>query len=89
MRMTICEESINFYQKRLIFRKDQINNFLAQREKNFEEYRLLIHNLRIQIVLTRGLVEIPLSGDTRDFDDAILIPKTEIYRVNKLIKVSY
>lgn len=86
--MTVCADSINFIQKRINFQREKISQLIAEREKIFEAYKMLIHNFDVQIVLRRGLVEIPLSGDLSDFADAILIRKSEIYKINKLIKVS-
>lgn len=48
-----------------------------------------MHDIQVQIVLRRGLVEIPLTGDIKDFEDAILVPRKEIEDVNNKIKVRY
>lgn len=46
-----------------------------------------MHDIQIQIVLRRGLVELPLTGDIKDFEDCILVPRKEIEDINSKIKV--
>lgn len=43
---------------------------------------------QIQIVMKKGLVEIPTTGSVSDFDDAILINRTEVENINAVILVS-
>lgn len=46
-------------------------------------------NRNVQIVLKRGLIEIPLSGKMADFNDCILIHRSDVDEINKVIKVSW
>ena len=44
-------------------------------------------NRYVQIVMKRGLIEIPLSGNFSDFDDSILIHRSDVTDINKIILV--
>lgn len=43
-------------------------------------------NRSVQIVMKRGVVEIPLSGKISDFDNSILLHVTDVHDINKIIK---
>lgn len=45
-------------------------------------------NRSVQIVIQRGLIEIPLSGKLADFNDCILIHRSDVDEINKVIKVT-
>ena len=82
------EATIATFQKRVATKKEKIVLLNAELEKTRKDRLYLMHNKQVQVVLRRGLVEIPLSGDIfTDFTDAILVPKVEIEKVNKLIVV--
>lgn len=40
----------------------------------------------VQLVIKRGSIEVDLTGRLIDFDDAILIAKSEVDEINKLIR---
>ncbi|KAL1501408.1 hypothetical protein ABEB36_006732 [Hypothenemus hampei] len=81
-----AEAAINIFQKRVVTQKEKILILNTVLNKTRKDRLHLIHNKQVQLVLRRGLVEIPLNGDLfTDFADAILVPKSEIEYVNKLI----
>ncbi|XP_030768231.1 cilia- and flagella-associated protein 43 [Sitophilus oryzae] len=81
------DATLSTFQRRIATEKEKIANLNAQLEKTRDDRLYLLHNRQVQVVLRRGLVEIPLTGDLfTDFNDVILIPRTEIQRVNDMIK---
>ncbi|CAG9769684.1 unnamed protein product [Ceutorhynchus assimilis] len=80
------EATIATYQKRVASEKEIIVLLNAELDQTRADRLTLLHNNQVQFVLSKGLVEIPLTGDLyTDFVDAILLPKSEIYYVNSLI----
>jgi hypothetical protein len=45
-------------------------------------------NRTVQIVMKKGLIEIPLTGKLSDFEDCVLVHRSDIDDINKIIKVS-
>ncbi|XP_057663205.1 cilia- and flagella-associated protein 43 [Diorhabda carinulata] len=86
MEVSDGEGAIANCQKRLANKKEKNLKWIASIRKCRSDYLYLMHNIQIQIVLRRGLVEIPLTGDMKDFQDAILVPKKEVEQINHLIK---
>lgn len=82
------EQAVITFQKRIANKKEKIVKLQNDLERLRGEYLHLIHNLQIQIVMRKGLVELPLSGDVKDFEDAILVPRSEIEQINSRIKVT-
>ncbi|XP_066139211.1 cilia- and flagella-associated protein 43 isoform X2 [Euwallacea fornicatus] len=80
------EATISTFQKRVVTKKEKIVLLNTQLEETRKDRLKIIHNKQIQLVVRRGLVEIPMKGEFfTDFTDAILLPKAEIENVNKLI----
>lgn len=72
----------------LIDKKDTAAQLLAEL-RNLRTKKLeLVHDKCLQIVVKRGLVEIPTSGFISDYDGAILVDRHEIENVNSIIQVS-
>ncbi|XP_050303153.1 cilia- and flagella-associated protein 43 [Anthonomus grandis grandis] len=86
MQILEGEATIVTFQKRISTKKEKIAMLNGDLEATRQERMRLIHNKEVQTVLRRGLVEIPMTGELYDdFVDAILVPKSEIERVNHLI----
>ncbi|XP_019756358.2 cilia- and flagella-associated protein 43 [Dendroctonus ponderosae] len=80
------EATIATFQKRVATQKEKTAILNTELDQTRADRLYLIHNKQMQLVLRRGLVEIPLTGDLfTDFSDAILVPKAEIEYVNNLI----
>lgn len=43
-------------------------------------------NRTVQLVVKRGAIEVELQGNLSDFDDAILIAKSEVDQINRMIR---
>lgn len=79
--------AISTFQKRAANIKEINIDLQLELEKTRRDYLHLMHNLQTQIVMRKGLVEVPLTGDIKDFEDAILVPKSELDKLNTDIKV--
>ncbi|KAJ8921824.1 hypothetical protein NQ315_008456 [Exocentrus adspersus] len=79
------EATLTMFQKRVVVNKETVVKLLAELQRTRTDYLYLMHNIQMQVVLRRGLVELPLTGDIADFQDAVLVPKKEIEEINKLI----
>lgn len=87
-QMADGETTIVTFQRRLNLTKENVVKLTAELQQLRVDYLHLVHNLQIQIVLRRGLVELPLTGNINDFEDAVLVPKKEIQDINRLILVN-
>ncbi|CAH1176208.1 unnamed protein product [Phaedon cochleariae] len=86
MQISDGESTIATFHRRIAVKKEKNAQLDIDRQKSRADYLHLMHCLQIQVVLPRGLVEIPLTGDVHDFDDAMLVPKREIELINRTIK---
>nr|XP_023026688.1 cilia- and flagella-associated protein 43-like [Leptinotarsa decemlineata] len=86
MQIMFGEATVSSFQRRVAFKKEKNAKLLMEKQKVRSDYLYLNHNIQFQIVLRRGLVEIPLTGDIRDFQDAILVPRVEIENINEKIR---
>lgn len=87
MQLYDGEAVVANYQKRHMVKKEKNVKLSAKIRKCKENYLYHMHNIPVQIVLRKGLVEVPLSGEmVDDFEDAVLVPKKEIVQINELIK---
>ncbi|XP_055586101.1 cilia- and flagella-associated protein 43 isoform X2 [Uranotaenia lowii] len=86
IQLADSEAGLNAFQREIVIKK----NFLslqevkqAELQKNkFEDST----NRTVQIVLKRGLIEVPMSGETLDFDNCILIHRSDVDDINVIIK---
>nr|CAI5834168.1 unnamed protein product [Callosobruchus analis] len=86
MQISDGEATLATLQRRVHFKKDKIAKLNIDITKLRSDYLTAMHNTQMQIVLRRGLVEVPLSGSLTDFDDAILVPRKEIEAINAKIR---
>ncbi|KAJ8982465.1 hypothetical protein NQ317_000423 [Molorchus minor] len=80
-----CDITVATFQKRLAKFKENLSKLFANLEEARAEYVNLIHNIQTQVVLRRGLVEIPLDGQLENFDSAMIILKKEVEDINQHI----
>ncbi|XP_060535582.1 cilia- and flagella-associated protein 43 [Cylas formicarius] len=86
IQSTDGEATIATFHKRVVTQREKIAKLNEDLEQTRADRLHLMHNKQVQVVLRRGLVEIPLTGDIfTDFSDAILVPRKEIEEVNNLI----
>ncbi|KAK4881574.1 hypothetical protein RN001_004893 [Aquatica leii] len=79
------EYTMSLFEKYLNQEKD-----LGQKlQINLEQIRNtrlhLCHNIEIQLVLKQGIVEIPQAGSINDFNDAIMINRSDVETINRII----
>nr|CAH7727119.1 unnamed protein product [Callosobruchus chinensis] len=86
MQISDGEATLATLQRRVHFKKEKIGKLNIEISKLRSEYLTNMHNIQMQIVLRRGLVEVPLSGSINDFNDAILVPRKEIEEINAKIR---
>lgn len=79
--------AVSTIQKRISIRNDKIAALQTELENLRNDYLHHIHNFQCQLVMRRGLVELALTGEMKDFDDAILVRRAELEDINKRIKV--
>ena len=76
------------YAREVNSRKNQliaVEKYLME-QKEIRDYEST--NRNVQIVMKRGLIEIPLSGMLSDFNDCILIHRSDVDEINIVIRVS-
>ncbi|VEN41838.1 unnamed protein product [Callosobruchus maculatus] len=86
MQISDGEATLATLQRRVYFKKEKIAKLNVEIAKLRSDYLTNMHNTQMQIVLRRGLVEVPLTGSMHDFDDAILVPRKEIEEINTKIR---
>ncbi|KAJ8927377.1 hypothetical protein NQ314_020152, partial [Rhamnusium bicolor] len=69
------EVTIATFQKRLSLKKENLIRLGTELQQVRTDYLYLMHNMQVQLVLRRGLVETALTGELDDFKDAILFTK--------------
>ncbi|XP_044262211.1 cilia- and flagella-associated protein 43 [Tribolium madens] len=83
--LTEAETTSAAFHKRLHHKKElgaKLHNDLNDVR---QELMLMMCNGDVQIVLPRGLVEIPLSGSMSDYEDAVLICRKDVEEINRII----
>nr|CAD7449568.1 unnamed protein product [Timema bartmani] len=86
LEVTEADATVNVFQKKMIKNKEMLTSLQGELRVVRNEKLNLIHNLQIQLVMKQGLVEISIQGSISDFDDAILINRVCIDRMNETIK---
>lgn len=87
IEQTNIELSIQIYQKHLNEKKDRYSKLVNDLQTSRVEKLQFIHDKKIQLVVKRGLVEVPLTGFMNDFDNAVMVNRKEVEYVNGLIMV--
>nr|CAD7463112.1 unnamed protein product [Timema tahoe] len=86
LEVTEADATVNVFQKKMIKNKEMLTSLQGELRVVRNEKLNLIHNLQIQLVMKQGLVEISIQGSISDFDDAILINRVCVDRMNETIK---
>ncbi|CAG2056440.1 unnamed protein product, partial [Timema podura] len=86
LEVTEADATVNVFQKKMIKNKEMLTSLQRELRVVRNEKLNLIHNLQIQLVMKQGLVEISIQGSISDFDDAILINRVCVDRMNETIK---
>lgn len=75
------------YQKYLNEKKEKNSKFTSDLQVSRIDNLQFIHDKKIQLVVKRGLVEVPLTGSMTDFENAVMVNRKEVEYVNGLIMV--
>nr|CAD7395212.1 unnamed protein product [Timema cristinae] len=86
LEVTEADATVNVFQKKMIKNKEMLTSLQGELQVIRKEKLHLIHNLQIQLVIKQGLVEIDIQGFISDFEDAILINRVCVDRMNEEIK---
>ncbi|GLV41140.1 hypothetical protein CBL_04664 [Carabus blaptoides fortunei] len=79
------ENAIQILQKVLTQRKETNLKILADLEGLREDKRIFMQNKELQIVIKQGLVEVKMTGDISDFQNAIMVNRKEVENINAII----
>lgn len=87
--MTEADNTLSHLHKVFANKKDylhKLNNDLAQiRTDKIKEAQ----DIELQLVLKQGFVEIPMSGEIADFENALMLSRKDIEDINRVILVCH
>ncbi|CAK1602687.1 unnamed protein product [Parnassius mnemosyne] len=83
--MAYVESGSSVWHKAVGARRTLLARQLDDAQEHRQRTELLARNKTIQLVLPAGQVEIVTTGHVEDFEDAALIPREDIERINELI----
>lgn len=85
MEMAEAEQTLSFYQKAM----QSADNVVACKKASLDNMeKSLSHRaqeMEIQLVLKMGQIEVPLQGCSSDYENAVLVMRKELLRVNDCI----
>jgi hypothetical protein len=85
--VTEAETTSSHFHKRLSHKKERGAKMHAELTHIRNELIHMMCDSDMQIVLPRGLIEIPLTGTFEDFEDAVLICRKDVEGINRIILV--
>lgn len=88
LQLADAESTLTAYTKEINNKRNHLQSLersLVELKENRENDSM---NRYVQLVMQRGLIEIPLSGNFSDFNDSILIHRSDVYDINQIIVVS-
>ncbi|CAG4981932.1 unnamed protein product [Parnassius apollo] len=83
--MAYVESGSSVWHRAVVARRTLLARQLDDAQEHRQRTELLSRNKTIQLVLPAGQVEIVTTGHLEDFEDAALIPREDIERINELI----
>ncbi|RZB40350.1 WD repeat-containing protein 96 [Asbolus verrucosus] len=83
--VTEGEVTLAAFHRRLTQKKEVGVKLTEELNKVRSDFISTVRNREIQIVLPKGLVEIPLTGSFEDFEDAALICRKDVENINQII----
>lgn len=89
LQLADAEATLTAYTKESINKRNffqSIERSLVELKENRENDSI---NRYVQLVMQRGLIEIPLTGSFSDFNDSILIHRSDVDDINQIIVVSF
>lgn len=89
LQLADAEATLTAYTKEVINKRNHfqsIERSLAELKENRENDSI---NRYVQLVMQRGIIEIPLTGSFSDFNDSILIHRSDVDDINRIIVVRF
>ncbi|KAJ1521273.1 hypothetical protein ONE63_002954 [Megalurothrips usitatus] len=86
LQIAEAENTVSIFQKRVKSLKEKDKELQGNLRAIQEEQLLFEHDVEIQLALKQGLVEIPITGSLEDYDNAILINRSDVAHINGIIK---
>lgn len=89
LQLADAEATLTAYTKEIINRRNNfqsVERSLVELKENRENDAI---NRYVQLVMQRGLIEISLTGSFSDFNDSILIHRSDVDDINRIIIVSF
>ncbi|CAH0602825.1 unnamed protein product [Chrysodeixis includens] len=83
--LAYVDNALNVWSKAIHARRTKLQGYQAKIVEHRETVEQTARNKTIQLVLPAGQVEIITTGHMSDFDDATLIPREDIEKINNLI----
>lgn len=87
LQLADAESSLLAFIKEINNKRQQMQGLERQLLELKEGRENDLINRTIQLVLRKGLIEIPLTGNFSDFNDCILIHRSDVADINKIILV--
>lgn len=79
------ELTCSLYLRKQLFKKDLLDTHIAKGNAERNKQLLASKNIAIQVVLKQGLVEVPQTGNISDFEDAVLVNRSQVETLNDVI----
>lgn len=85
LELSESEATLSTLNKKLVNLKELNNKYNANltnlRSTKIKE----AHNIEVQLVLKQGFIEVPTSGKITDFDEAVMVSRSDVAEINRLI----
>lgn len=88
MEVTESEATIATFQKTHTQYKETTRRLQEQLAKLREDMIKETQDIELQIIIKEGLVEVEMGGEIKDFDDAIMVARSDVERINEMILVN-
>lgn len=85
-QLTEADQSEQGLSKEIGYKRAVITGLDKKIAEVKEKKHVNMINRTVQLVLKRGAIEVNLTGGLMDFEDAILIAKSEVDEINNLIR---
>lgn len=89
LQLADAESTLLAFMREISNKRQHLQSVERQLVETKENRENDLLNRYVQIVMKRGLIEIPLSGSFPDFNDSILIHRSDVADINKIILVKF
>lgn len=88
LQLADAESTLMAFMKEINNKRQYLQSIERQLVETKESRESDLLNRQVQLVMKRGLIEVPLTGCFSDFKDSILIHRSDVADINKIILVS-